>query len=360
MRDGRGTPGLPLTYQVPKLSKFRCSFTAIVPSVWIRHCIFFVQTQHSVRWCWTNVSVGIAPSCDSIQSANSATLFTISDRFWTRTTKLLLGARNAIESSVLAIQSGERVALIADLPSKAVAASLAAALKERDTICEGFLLTDSRAAPVKRSPTASSGRARSRRCRNFVHGADDRRAWRAQGHRRGCRAAATSAMPTMIGVTPEVMQQDMRADYDMVDRLSERLCNACTPRARSPCAPEPALLVATFDAALDWVKTCGPGQPPLLVEIAAGEVFTTPAKVDGILSAMAPRRSVLPENVATCSARRWCWKFRRAICRKATCERKDLEEEFWSYCHTTNSDRVGELAFGTPQPFRHDRRAAAG
>ena len=30
------------------------------------------------------------------------------------------------------------------------------------------------------------------------------------------------------------------------------------------------------------------------------------------------------------------------------CERKDLEEEFWAYCHTDeNSDRVGELAFGT-------------
>ena len=30
------------------------------------------------------------------------------------------------------------------------------------------------------------------------------------------------------------------------------------------------------------------------------------------------------------------------------CERKDLEKEFWEYCHTDeNSDRVGELAFGT-------------
>jgi leucyl aminopeptidase (aminopeptidase T) len=33
---------------------------------------------------------------------------------------------------------------------------------------------------------------------------------------------------------------------------------------------------------------------------------------------------------------------------KATCARKDLEKEFWSYCHTDeNSDRIGELAFGT-------------
>jgi leucyl aminopeptidase (aminopeptidase T) len=31
-----------------------------------------------------------------------------------------------------------------------------------------------------------------------------------------------------------------------------------------------------------------------------------------------------------------------------SCARRDPEEEFWSYCHTDeNSDRVGELAFGT-------------
>ena len=32
----------------------------------------------------------------------------------------------------------------------------------------------------------------------------------------------------------------------------------------------------------------------------------------------------------------------------ATCEREDLRRDFWDYCHTdSNSDRVGELAFGT-------------
>jgi leucyl aminopeptidase (aminopeptidase T) len=32
----------------------------------------------------------------------------------------------------------------------------------------------------------------------------------------------------------------------------------------------------------------------------------------------------------------------------AHCARKDLEQEFWDYCHTDEqSDRVGELAFGT-------------
>ncbi len=33
---------------------------------------------------------------------------------------------------------------------------------------------------------------------------------------------------------------------------------------------------------------------------------------------------------------------------RVECARKDLEKEFWEYCHTDeNSDRVGELAFGT-------------
>jgi leucyl aminopeptidase (aminopeptidase T) len=32
----------------------------------------------------------------------------------------------------------------------------------------------------------------------------------------------------------------------------------------------------------------------------------------------------------------------------ARCERKELEREFWNYCHHDEwSDRVGELAFGT-------------
>jgi leucyl aminopeptidase (aminopeptidase T) len=33
---------------------------------------------------------------------------------------------------------------------------------------------------------------------------------------------------------------------------------------------------------------------------------------------------------------------------RAECARADLQKDFWNYCHTDgNSDRVGELAFGT-------------
>jgi hypothetical protein len=64
----------------------------------------------------------------------AAPIYNISMNFGPVQPELLPGARNAIDTC-LAIQAGERVALIADIPSKAVAASLAEALQERSAIC---------------------------------------------------------------------------------------------------------------------------------------------------------------------------------------------------------------------------------
>jgi len=135
--------------------------------------------------------------------------------------ELLPGARNAIETC-LAIQPGERVALIADLSSKAVAASLAAALKERDAICEGFLLEDLAPRPLKRAPQQvldALGRADAGiLCMQPMTGElGARKDIVGVVERRHIRYAH------MIGVTAEIMQQGMRADYNMVDRLSEKL-----------------------------------------------------------------------------------------------------------------------------------------
>ena len=86
----------------------------------------------------------------------------------------------------------------------------------------------------------------------------------------------------MIGVTPEIMQQGMRADYNMVDRLSEKLLQRMhSARSLTVRTEAGTSLVATFDAALDWVKTSGLISRRYWSNLPAGEVFTTPAKVDG-------------------------------------------------------------------------------
>src|SRR4029079_7979543 len=62
----------------------------------------------------------------------------------------------------------------------------------------------------------------------------------------------------MVGVTPEIMQQGMRADYLLVDRLSTRLCERMrTAQSLRVVTPFGTRLTATFDPALHWIKTSG-------------------------------------------------------------------------------------------------------
>ena len=86
----------------------------------------------------------------------------------------------------------------------------------------------------------------------------------------------------MVGVTPQIMQQGMRADYKKVDQLSdrlrERMLRAETLTVKTEAGTS---FAAHFDRGLDWVKTSGLISPRYWSNLPAGEVFTTPATVDG-------------------------------------------------------------------------------
>src|SRR5882672_920730 len=135
---------------------------------------------------------------------------------------LLPGAKNAIETC-LSVQPGEQVALIADEPSRAVAASLASALDQVRADYTALLLEDFGPRPIKAAPapvlkaleTADVGVL----CMNPQPGElTARMAIVRVVERRQIRYAH------MVGVTPKIMQQGMRADYRMVDALSSALC----------------------------------------------------------------------------------------------------------------------------------------
>src|SRR6266481_7323045 len=64
---------------------------------------------------------------------------------------LLPGAKNAVETC-LSIKPGEKVALVADEPSRAVAASLAAAIENLHAPCTSLLLEDFAPRPPKSPP----------------------------------------------------------------------------------------------------------------------------------------------------------------------------------------------------------------
>src|SRR5246500_5341004 len=260
---------------------------------------------------------------------------------------LLPGAQNAVETC-LAIQPGEHVALIADEPSRVVAASLAAALENVHVTSTALLLEEFGPRPMRSAPApvleALEAADVGILCMTPQPGElSARMAIVKVVERRQIRYAH------MVGVTPEIMRQGMRTDYRMVDRLSdklrERMLRAESLTVRTEAGTS---FSAHFDRQLDWVKTSGLISPRYWSNLPAGEVFTTPATVDGTFVCDATAGDYFNGKYGDLRETPLVLEIIGGRLVHAECKRKDLEDEFWRYCHTDeNSDRVGELAFGT-------------
>ena len=260
---------------------------------------------------------------------------------------LMPGARNAV-NVCLGIAPSERVALIADEASATVAASLAAALDEASATADAVLIERIARRPMGEAP---------RQALDALERADAgilcvqpregelpaRMAIVALVERRAIRYAH------MIGVTPQIMRQGMRADYRAVDALSQRLCErmrgAVSLRVETPAG---TAFRASFDPSLAWVKTSGLINTRYWSNLPAGEVFTTPATVDGTFVCNGTAGDYFGPKYGDLQANPLTLELSGGRLTAARSERSDLADEFWAYCHTDDcSDRVGELAFGT-------------
>jgi leucyl aminopeptidase (aminopeptidase T) len=256
------------------------------------------------------------------------------------------GARNAVDVC-LSITSGERVALIADEPSGKVAAAIAAALDRVGARWNGVLIADLD-RPMTAAPQAVLD-ALERADAGIL-------CVQPQPGELGARMAIVSVVERrgiryahMVGVTPQIMQEGMRADYRLVDTLSQRLCERMKHARRLRVeTPSGTSFTASFDPSLAWVKTSGLINRRYWSNLPAGEVFTTPASVDGVFVCDGTAGDYFGPKYGDLRATPLTLDIAGGRLKAAHCSRKDLEQEFWDYCHTDEqSDRVGELAFGT-------------
>src|SRR5260221_1650720 len=261
--------------------------------------------------------------------------------------ELMPGAKNAVETC-LAVRPEEHVALISDMASSAVAASLAQALRDRKAAFTGLILEELGPRPMKSAPASIL---------DLLEKADvGVLCMNPQPGELGTRMAIVQVVERrqiryahMVGVTPEIMQQGMRADYKMIDRLSdrlrERMLRAETLTVKTEAGTS---FAAHFDRGLDWVKTSGLISPRYWSNLPAGEVFTTAATVDGTFVCDATAGDYFNGKYGDLQETPMTLTIEGGRLKKVECEREDVEKEFWEYCHTDeNSDRVGELAFGT-------------
>jgi aminopeptidase len=257
------------------------------------------------------------------------------------------GAHSAIHTC-LKIETAEKVTLITDRATAPIAASLAHELEAKGCRWNAYLVEDYADRPLTHMPESILNDMESSDVsifavqvqRNELH---SRMQMTDVVNRRRMRHAH------MVNITPQIMCDGMRADYDEVDRLSQQVLDRVR-RARRIRATTAAgtSIVADMNPDYKWFKTSGIISQEKWGNLPGGECFTSPGEVNGafvvdgvvgdwlcarygLLEAAPLTIEIAKNRIVSCSS-----------------PNKQLEQDFWAYTHTDeNSDRVGEFAIGT-------------
>ncbi len=257
------------------------------------------------------------------------------------------GARSAIETC-LRIDPAEKVTLITDRATEPIGAALAAQLAARGCQWNAYVLEDLAPRPLGDMPAAVLEDMETSQVSIF--------AVLVQANELRSRMQMTDAVNRrhmrhahMVNITPEIMCHGMRADFNLVDRLSqkvlERVRKATRIRATTAAGTN---ITAEMNPNYKWFKTSGIISPEKWGNLPGGECFTSPGEVNGTFVVdgvvgdwLCARYGLLADAPLTIEIA----GNRIVRCSSAN---KQLEQDFWAYTHTDeNSDRVGEFAIGT-------------
>ncbi len=257
------------------------------------------------------------------------------------------GAQSAVKTC-LRIQPEEKVTLITDEVTLPIAASLATELEEAGAKWNAYCLEDLASRPLTAMPAEILSDMETSHVSIF--------AVQVQQNELRSRMQMTEVVNRrrmrhahMVNITPQIMCEGMRADFGMVDRLSQKLIEkvrvASSIRATTKAGTD---ILAVLNPEYRWLKTSGIISRDKWGNLPGGEIFTTPGEVsgrfvvDGVVGDfLCARYGLLQSTPLTIFIER-----NRIVSCEST--NKQLEQDFWQYTHTDeNSDRVGEFAIGT-------------
>ena len=261
--------------------------------------------------------------------------------------ELTPGARNAVESC-LRIQRQEKVTLITDRACQEIGASLARELERMGVRYNAFLLEELAPRPLIDMPRPILEDMETSDVSIF--------AVKAQANELRTRMQMTEVVNRrkmrhahMVNIEPRIMLDGMRADFNEVDRISTQVWRmAGAAREIRATTPAGTNIVGRFSPHLKWLKTSGIISPHKWGNLPGGETFTTPERVDGTFVIDGVVGDYLCEKYGDLKDAPLRIEIENSRLLKAHSDNKELEQEFWRYCHTDeNSDRVGEFAIGT-------------
>jgi len=257
------------------------------------------------------------------------------------------GAHAAV-ATCLRVQPEEKVTLICDRETAPIGASLARELADVKCRWTAFVLEDLAQRPLTAMPAEILADMETSDVSIFAvqvqrNELKSRMQMTEVVNRRRMRHAH------MVNIIPQIMCEGMRADYDRVDRLSQKVIEKARKarwiRATTAAGTE---IRAELSPEYKWLKTSGIISRDKWGNLPGGEIFTTPGEVNGVFVVdgvvgdyLCAQFGLLEKTPLTIEIR----ANRIVNCRS---ENAELQREFEAYTHTDeNSDRVGEFAIGT-------------
>ncbi len=257
------------------------------------------------------------------------------------------GARAAIRTC-LRVEPSEKVTLICDRETAPIAASLAQELAANGCRWNAFVLEDLAARPLTDMPAEILADMETSDVSLF--------AVQVQRNELRSRMQMTEVVNRrrmrhahMVNITPQIMCEGMRADYDRVDRLSQKVIEKAQ-RARFIRATTAAGtdIRAEMNPEYRWLKTSGIISRDKWGNLPGGEIFTTPGEVNGFFVVDGVVGDFLCVQYGLLESAPLTIEIRGNRIVGCSSENRELLKDFEAYTHTDeNSDRVGEFAIGT-------------
>jgi len=258
-----------------------------------------------------------------------------------------IGAHNAVKVC-LRIQPQERVCVITDEATLEIAAAIVSELEKVGAPYHAWVLEELASRPLRDLPreiledleisqvSIFAVQAQTNELRSRIQMTD-------VVNRRKIRHAH------MVNINRQIMLEGMRADFQRVDRLSQKVVEmvrkASKIRAKTSAGTD---LTADLNPNYKWLKTSGIISPEKWGNLPGGEIFTTPGEVNGTFVIDGVVGDYLCSKFGDLQGSPLTIRMKGNRLTEAHSENRELESDFWNYTHTDqNSDRVGEFAIGT-------------
>jgi aminopeptidase len=268
-------------------------------------------------------------------------------------TDLQPGAANAIRVC-LNIQPHERVTVISDVACHEIGDALVREIEAVGARYAAFVLEDEAPRPLATLPDRIAADMEQSDVSIF--------AAHAQANELRSRMAMTDIVNRrrmrhahMVNITPQIMTEGMRADYRIVDRISQKVIDRVrTARSVRATTPAGTDITATLNPDYRWLKTSGLITREKWGNLPGGEVFTTPGELNGTFVVDGVVGDWLCDRYGLLDRTPLTLRIEASRLVDARSDNAALRDDFWAYTHTDeNSDRVGEFAIGTNVELHH-------